>query len=310
MGRAPFLTVFRLKKRLNLPTITPRPPCPPRIYKKLYQYLESALPASTAREPQTPRKAAGSAPASARTTPKTPLSARKTPRSSRKDGDKAQEPPEWTMRTIRTLLKAFSFPNAAPHIYTGVESIVPLLARMSAAVAETPSKRPRRAASALPAANSDLSNSRVLGLIAVLLFYVLSRMMDKDITPEQYLEWRSKAVSTLLKSPPGKDISEEDLSVEIEQLMPMAQEEGWLQMEWFLNVLPPDAGEEMEGVEMTDGHATMGAKSRGLKDGGSDYIGLGTMIQDATDYLSERQREDYRIWKAGILARVEEIEAS
>src|SRR5262245_36847923 len=28
------LTRLRLKKKLNLPAITPRPPCPPRIYKK------------------------------------------------------------------------------------------------------------------------------------------------------------------------------------------------------------------------------------------------------------------------------------
>jgi origin recognition complex subunit 6 len=48
----------------------------------------------------------------------------------------------------------------------------------------------------------------------------------------------------------------------------------------------------------------------GLKAGGSDYIGLGTMMQDATDYLGERQQEDYTRWKAKILARVQEIEAS
>ena len=57
--------MYRLKKRLNLPSITSRPPCPPRVYKKLYNYLASALPdASTPREPQTPRKNS-SAPASA-----------------------------------------------------------------------------------------------------------------------------------------------------------------------------------------------------------------------------------------------------
>jgi origin recognition complex subunit 6 len=47
-----------------------------------------------------------------------------------------------------------------------------------------------------------------------------------------------------------------------------------------------------------------------LRDGGSSYIGLGTMMQDATDYLGERQREEYASWKAGIIARVEAIEAS
>jgi origin recognition complex subunit 6 len=48
----------------------------------------------------------------------------------------------------------------------------------------------------------------------------------------------------------------------------------------------------------------------GLLSGGSDYIGLGTMMQDATDYLGERQQEDYRRWKAKVMARVQEVEAT
>lgn len=315
--RAPvhhILTLPRLKKRLNLPAITPRPPCPPRIYKKLFNYLESALPASiAAREPQTPRKSVTSAPPSARGTPKTPLSARKTPRMTRNDRDKAQEPPEWTMPTVRALVKAFSYPLAAPHIYTGIESVLPLLARMSAAAAaaETPSKRPRRTSVIPPTSGAELSDARILSLLAVILFYVLSRMMDQDITPEQYIDWRMKAISTLLNTSPGKVFSEADIEAEIEELMPLAQAEGWLQMEWFLNVAPSVNAENMEGVEMADemsGTAT-GAR-RKLRSEGSDYIGLGTMMQDATDYLSAGQREDYQRWKAAIIARVEQIEAS
>jgi origin recognition complex subunit 6 len=34
------------------------------------------------------------------------------------------------------------------------------------------------------------------------------------------------------------------------------------------------------------------------------------MMQDATDYLSERRKEDYKIWEAKIMARVQQIEAS
>ncbi|KAL1599520.1 hypothetical protein SLS60_007323 [Paraconiothyrium brasiliense] len=304
-----------LKKRLNLPAITPRPPCPPRIYKKLYNYLESALPApaATVREPQTPRKNASSAPPSARGTPKTPrtpLSAKPTPKSTRRDGSKDRELPGWVAPTIRALLRAFQYPNAAGHIYTGVEIILPLLARMSAAAAETPSKRPRRAAAISQPSISEISESRILGLIAVVSFYVLNRMLDQDITPEQFTEWRDKAVETLLKSPAAKDVSKADLEAEVETLMPMAQEEGWVRMEWFLNVLPPSA-EEMEGVEMTNGAPPVIAnRSRSLRDGGSSHIGLGTMMQDATDYLGERQREDYARWKAGIMARVEAMEAS
>jgi origin recognition complex subunit 6 len=215
------------------------------------------------------------------------------------------------MPTIRALVKSFAYPSAAPHIYTGVEIIVPLLARMSSSVAETPSKRPRRAAAVMHASNSDVSDARILSLIAVVLFYVLSRMMDQDITPEQYIEWREKALSTLLQSPAGRDISEADMEVELEQLMPMAQEEGWLQMEWFLNILPPADGEEMEGIENTGYVSGAGSGLKvGLRGGESDYIGLGTMMQDATDYLGARQRDEYQAWKADIIARVQVIESS
>ena len=34
------------------------------------------------------------------------------------------------------------------------------------------------------------------------------------------------------------------------------------------------------------------------------------MMQDATDYLGERQQDDYAKWKAKIMARVQEIEAA
>ncbi|PSN73311.1 hypothetical protein BS50DRAFT_481648 [Corynespora cassiicola Philippines] len=306
------LACERLKKRLNLPAIASRPPCPPRIYKKLFTYLQSALPPpAPAQDPETPRKQRPSAPTSARTTPKTPLSGRKTPRSTRKD-EGAVDTPEWVMPTIRALVKVFECPKTAPHVYTGVEIILPLLARMSAAAAaappDTPSKRSRRMDAANQPPNPPLSDSRVLGLIATLFFYVLIRMMDRDITPTEFVEWQDKAISTLLKSSVGKGIDETVLANEIQGLMPMAKEEGWLQMEWLSNVVP-DAADEMEGVEITNGTSS-GEQNPNLRRGRSDYIGLGTMIQDATDYLGEQQRADYESWKAKVIARIQEIEAS
>ncbi|KAF2704579.1 hypothetical protein K504DRAFT_389872 [Pleomassaria siparia CBS 279.74] len=305
------LACERLKKRLNLPTITSRPPCPPRVYKKLYTYLESALPAPVnTRAPETPRKAATQSSAFARSAPNTPHTVKKTPGSAKKKAAAANEPPEWIMPTIRALLKEFSYPSAAPHVYTGIESTLPLLARMSAVAPETPSKRRGRPPAVPLPSVSDLPEVRVLGLIAVILFYVLSRMWDEDITPELFLKWQEAAVSTLRKSKVGKEFTDDQILEEIEQFMPMAQEEGWLQMEWFLNVTPQDM-DQMEGVEITNG-AKMAENGLGggSKDNRSDYIGLGTMMQDTTDYLGERHQEDYKRWRAGIMARIERIEAS
>jgi origin recognition complex subunit 6 len=37
-------------------------------------------------------------------------------------------------------------------------------------------------------------------------------------------------------------------------------------------------------------------------------MGLGTMMQERVDYLSSRKREEYRIWKDGILEKIKAIE--
>ncbi|KAF1915291.1 origin recognition complex, subunit 6 [Ampelomyces quisqualis] len=299
------LACERSKKRLNLPTIVSRPPCPPRIYKKLYNYLSSALPALDAsREPQTPRKRATAASASARNTPKTPLTAR-TPRTTRTNDGPTAEVSDWVMPAIRNLVKKFDYSVANPHIFTGVETILPLLSRMAIANPETSSKRERRTASASQSTSAALPDARIRALIVVVFLYVYTKMRDIDVTPEQYNEWREIAVNSLLEFP-DQDVTYEDLSLETEELMPLAQSEGWLQMEWFLNVTPQQDGDEMEGVETSGAPATRSV----TKTGGSDYIGLGTMMQEATDYLGDLQRADYNRWKATIMARVQDMEAA
>ena len=239
------------------------------------------------------------------------MSEKKTPRSRGRGPERPEDMPEWIMPSIRALVKTFNYPNAAPHVFTGVESILPLLARMSAAAPDTPSKRSRSRSDIPQISVTDLSSDRILGLIAVIFLYVLTRMKDEDVSPEQYNEWRETALDTLLKTPTGQGTTYEELLPETEQLMPMAQQEGWLQMEWFTNITPLNAMDEMEGVEMTEEAARLkDEKKKGLKSGGSDYIGLGTMMQDATDYLGQHQREDYKSWKAKIMAHVQELEAA
>lgn len=214
------------------------------------------------------------------------------------------------MPSIRMLVKNFSYPLATPHVYTGIESILPLMARMSAAAAETPSKRSRRAGIASQAPMTSVPDTRLFALVIAVFMFVLSRMTDEHITPEQYKVRKDKAMRTVLELPAAKDVTYDELSPEIEDVMHMAVNENWLRMEWFLNISAVNSTDDMEGVEMA--HNVTSRPTAGgyldLKGGSSDYIGLGTMLQDATDYLGERQRQDYKNWKAGILARVEEIE--
>jgi origin recognition complex subunit 6 len=61
--------------------------------------------------------------------------------------------------------------------------------------------------------------------------------------------------------------------------------------------LEDDAG-AMDGVEMTTQASGITALA---KTEGSNYIGLGTMFQEATDYLGHRQRDDFQRWRARIM---------
>ncbi|KAH7414536.1 origin recognition complex, subunit 6 [Phaeosphaeria sp. MPI-PUGE-AT-0046c] len=301
------LACERTKQRFNLPTIVSRPPCPPRIYKKLYNYLSSVLPApESTREPRTPSKRATTTAVSARNTPKTPLSGRRTPQGTRKLAASAGAAPEWVMPAIRSLVKTFDIANAAPHVYTGVESVLPLLESTSSANNDSPSKRPRRDVATSQPTSAAVPDVRIRALVIIIFLYIYNKMRDVEVTPEQYKDWRETAITALLGMPSEEEIAYEDLSMEAEELMPMAQSEGWLEMEWFMNITPLEDMQEMEGVEFS------GASQRSAVTpiGGSDYIGLGTMMQDATDYLGESRRQDYVAWKATIMARVQQIEAA
>lgn len=209
------------------------------------------------------------------------------------------------MPAIRRLVKTFDIAIAAPHVYTGVESVLPVLERMPSADNESPSKRPRRSAATSEPALGAISDVRIRALVIVIFLYVFNKMRDVEVTPEEYKEWRETAMTALLEMPSGEEIAYDDLSMEAQELMPRAQSEGWLEMEWFTNVTPQEDMQAMEGVEMSDATANTAV----TQTGGSDYIGLGTMMQDATDYLGESRRQDYLRWKATIMARVQQIEA-
>ena len=172
---------FSLKKKLNLPRIQARPPCAPRVYKKLYGYLDSVLSLQKDREEKTrgsggkripddnaitptKRKRDSGGPEARSSndalgtpirTPTTKTSGTKgRPTSNNKNDSQmraaqllqqqkqhnlfnnaihgmsnksravTEEPPEWTMPAIRRMCAALEIPKAAPHVYTGVRSVM------------------------------------------------------------------------------------------------------------------------------------------------------------------------------------------
>ncbi|PGH03475.1 hypothetical protein GX51_04050 [Blastomyces parvus] len=140
----------RLRRALKLPPLLGRPPCPPRVYKKIYTYLEQALlrPSTAASPntsaPNTPRKSTGTStslrtpsknnpPAISTTANGSPLKRplpttppRKVTDNSRSNvslrgrgtrgisnKNAMKDAPSWTMPLIRRVCKALATPTAS-----------------------------------------------------------------------------------------------------------------------------------------------------------------------------------------------------
>ncbi|KAH8425009.1 uncharacterized protein LDX57_002755 [Aspergillus melleus] len=144
-----------------------------------------------------------------------------------------------------------------------------------------------------------------------------TRKMDK----KTFSEMRQAALTSL-----GLPTSERRHRDDVDQWIALIMEQSWANgKEWFENI--PQAG-ELDGDEaylsdvgadeddgaLRDGkRPKMMGKSRTSlfsKDNGRGGLlpGLGTMMQDRVDYLSEDRREDYVEWKAEVMARIKQME--
>lgn len=206
--------ICRLSKLLKLPPLLGRPPCPPRVYKKLYGYLEQALVKASLgsrrdtrggapddeapRSPShTPRKSTSNASPSKRALPTTPSKAQSssTTRKRGANGVKKNagivDAPSWTTPIIRQVCKTlstrttdatpFSRPlvskSLTPHMYAGVSSV------LSFAANEEPrgkggSDQAQHTEFLSPLVHADEGNDykeRVMTLIVTLYFVTLAR---------------------------------------------------------------------------------------------------------------------------------------
>ncbi|KAI9713497.1 MAG: hypothetical protein M1820_000879 [Bogoriella megaspora] len=339
--------IARLKQPLDLPQIQPRPPCPPRIYKKLFQFLNNALPAQEPRTPTKPKPtpAAGSAatPASTRSqrnqvTPQAtptkapsskPSTARKRKLNDVSGNDGGEDVPPWVMPTIRHICKMLHAPAAVPHVYAGLSSVLGKvdwqnLARPALSEAPTTPSRSakrKRNAEVKEADNIHGKDTVVAALVIVIHLYAMVRLSPSEISPEDYVGSKTRAAAALREYHPLEDVSEEVLDQLVEDFLREAQT-GWLEWEWFNNI-PEGQGltntsafaAMMDGVEDNGAgeasQATEGARNTTTLHSGADTLqhGLGSMFVDAVDYLSEERRRDYVRWKADTMRRIEAMES-
>ena len=261
----------RLKNRLALEIGKVGPPCGPRIYKRLYAFLDSSLLV----EPSTPRaRRVGDADVGEDGVKATPGSGRggrgvgasgtrskaatTTPGSlgkrSRAAAQQVLSLPRFTMPLIRHVCEAQGTPRAATHVYAGVESVYRSMQTAreledEAGIAPgTPSKRRRSnnglaeqvASTSLPVPTDD----QVPALVAAVYLMAASSMRGEEsfavVDDGQKIATHAAVEAYFAKHKTATaTIDPTSLSQDIETHYTQAAKSGWSDMEWYRN-LPTD----------------------------------------------------------------------
>ncbi|UNI20285.1 hypothetical protein JDV02_006385 [Purpureocillium takamizusanense] len=308
----------RLKITLNLPPIEPRPPIPPRIYKRLYTHLDNILPntsgtprSSRLRTPSSKKRELGASPASSarqlpsRGTPSKESSLAQfrqpsqagqvTPSKSTVRGDAAALKDglhPWIRPTIRYMCAEMENRRLAPTVLAGVESIVAPAGRRT---------------------DDPWVSKHIADLAAAIYFFVIMRvraMTSGDaIDREGYVPLRKEILGLLAQARHHvtiKDVNESEAwdgwravkSKEFDTAVAHVNDTDWLAGDWYKGLVDvvdstreDDTGTAGE-VDHDDSEAQLPARR------------ADTMLQEKYDFLSESRLSDYAAWKDQILARI------
>lgn len=218
----------RLKVSLALPKIQARPPCPPRVYQKLYRYLDGALSTASPRQstrsyddsrnkkddaPSTPSRSAGLKPETlARQTNSEKKSVGKLKRPAfrraaaaaaagnrnEKQGKEEDLVPQWVMPAIRVLCKKLGASAAPPHIYAGVSSILTLAAPISRTYHTAESGDEEGSSSLRQQASALGKNStKIPALIVAVGLIVCTCLLGKGTPPAEYARQKILGLDSL-----------------------------------------------------------------------------------------------------------------
>ncbi|KAK0741846.1 origin recognition complex subunit 6-domain-containing protein [Apiosordaria backusii] len=291
----------RLKITLNLPPIEPRPPIPPRIYKRLYSHLDKILPSGTStpgrgtparggpdsrvRTPSTKLReqhaplgtsplASKSRPLPGRTTPSKEKSLAEF-RDSNADGTPSKRKlvttpqskrkpsplPSWIRPTLRFLCKELGPASIGPVVASGVESIVAPHGKQT---------------------EDEWVMVNLVSLLGALYLFVWRGVNVKGDDSEKAWEgWYDVKL---------KDLDTAALTI---------NRHGWLELDWAKGVedlVRMNRERELDEEEDAEREAR-DAEPVQLRR-------ADTMFQERYDFLTDRKRKAYAEWKEGIMKRI------
>ena len=306
----------RLRAPLRLPPIKKTGvPCNPKTYKKLLTYLAGILD----KETTTPRKRKAEdvvTPAKAEVGPETPSKRQKTTTPVSKRGStfvgtvkagaskgKKAEAPSFVMPAVRELCKAYGTNEMAPHVYTG--------ACVALRLAEL---WPR------PADEKELSKdfeADVTYMVVALYLMTLTRMQRGKMTTKILRGVSSRAVEVFEALSGTK---------KIEAWIKRINKEGYCKgQDWWDSVPEEVLDFSLDAVDLVQGEneaptvddveddelVSSRRTKRDLEEDDPEGVlltGLGTMMQDAVDWLSAEKKAAFRSWKQDMLKKLDRMD--
>jgi origin recognition complex subunit 6 len=316
----------RLKTSLNLPKIEPRPPCPPRVYARLYAYFERELTSTGRKRGRRSRITS---------TPMRPLPERhlpsrerglegfktnRTPRQGlRYGGNKTKEKlPKWVPPAIRVLCAGLDAGRAVPHVIAGVESVLFL---PCPGAEDADGDQSMREAPEGEGGEGGLKR-KIPALIGAVLAFVIVRLTGQQTDAKEYNQ-RVRTILGLLRglredeAIAAKVGEREDAwdgwepitKKDVDGWLKEISSKGWLRMDWWENMVDGSgaSGQAEEVDEEDDEDIDEDVRTRGMERERLWHTRSGTMKQDQVDYLSETQRERYAKWKELMLAKIDSM---
>ncbi|KAK6955972.1 hypothetical protein Daesc_003619 [Daldinia eschscholtzii] len=321
----------RLKITLDLPPIQPRPPVPPRIYKRLYTHLNNVLPANAVgrsgrvRTPSSKLREAGTLGSDqripSRGTPTkeeslakfrspTALRVNSTPTKSaskpppipakRKAGGSISALPAWVRPTIQFMCKELDEERIGRVVLAGMQTIA------------TPHGKRTK---------DEWANEHLTPLLAAVYFLVSSQVyvleQGKDLDDPQYARMRKSILNVIGRAQENVSVTgmdEDELwigwsdikSRDVDGAVAKVVENGWQEEEWFAGI------KHMVKTKNTD----VDSEDEGMEDdndgqfSGKLHIQRGdTMLQSKWD-MTDKKREEYGAWKNEMMRRIQEVENS
>ena len=145
------------------------------------------------------------------------------------------------MPTIRHLCKSLGAPNAPPHVFAGVSSILTL--------------PPPREFDPKAITVESTRNLKIPALIVAVFFIVTTRLAGIGTPADEYSRQTAKALALIKDSGAEQGDIEHSGDADVNDCMREIRDKGWNELDWFANV-PMGAGLVTMGADNGEGEAS------------------------------------------------------